>query len=182
MCCYTRQFAGKLGNLLNIFPQLYEHSLYIDNFFDFMDMHETERESGLPLNQINELKMENVGFSYPDSGKEVISNINIDIKKGQRIALVGKNGAGKSTIVKLITCLYRVNSGEIYINGSSAYNYNLRQYRNEISVLLQDYELYAMSIAENVLMRSAFASQWSINWTAERNKTVTLSEFGGAKF
>ncbi len=150
----SRQFAAKLGNLLNTFPQLYEHSLYIDNFFEFMDMHETERKGGLPLDQIDEIKMENVGFSYSDSGKEVISNINIDIKRGQRIALVGKNGAGKSTIVKLLTCLYRVNSGVIYINGTSAYSYDLRQYRNEISVMLQDYELYAMSVAENVLMRS----------------------------
>lgn len=122
----STQFAAKLGNLLNIFPQMYEHSLYIDNFFEFMNMNETERKSGLPLSQINEIKMENVGFSYSNADKETVSNINIDIKKGQRIALVGKNGAGKSTIMKLLTCLYRVNKGTIYINGFPVYNYDLR--------------------------------------------------------
>lgn len=97
----STQFAAKLGNLLNIFPQMYEHSLYIDNFFEFMNVNETERKSGLPLSQINEIKMENVGFSYSNADKETVSNINIDIKKGQRIALVGKKYNNEVTYMSL---------------------------------------------------------------------------------
>ncbi len=98
------------------------------------------------------LVIENVSFSY-DGKKQVLNNINMDIKKGQKIAIVGANGAGKTTLVKLLLRLYDVDSGAIYINGQDYKTTSANSLRYQVGAVFQNVEVYAVSIAENIIFR-----------------------------
>lgn len=98
------------------------------------------------------LSLNNVGFSYNNTpnGKFSISNINMNIKSGQKVALVGENGAGKSTLIKLLLRLYDTTDGEILINGKSIKDYDVKKLRNSIGTAFQTTQMYAFSMAENM--------------------------------
>lgn len=151
----SQQLVAQLNQFLNIFPQLYEHSVYIENFMDFMN-HSSSMKSGteiLDLTKTPTIKFEDVSFSYPGTEKASINNISFTIEPGTRVAFVGKNGAGKSTIIKLISRLYDAQQGVIKINGINCDNYDIMSLKASISVLFQDYQVFSASIAENILMR-----------------------------
>lgn len=96
------------------------------------------------------IEFKNVGFTYDGAEKSTLSGLNFSIKAGEKIALVGNNGAGKTTIVKLLTGLYPQTEGDILINGKSIKEIGLSEYQDSISVLFQDTVPMAFSIAENV--------------------------------
>lgn len=151
----SQQLSMEISQLINSFPQMYEHSLYIDNFKEFIAYTPpTNYGNGLEIKEIEEIQFKNVFFTYPQSNVETIQNFNLRLKAGEKIAIVGENGAGKSTIVKLLSGLYELTSGEIIINGNNITQYDLGNYQECISVVFQDYKVYALSIAENILMHS----------------------------
>ena len=129
-----------------------ENLMYTKNTYEFLDMELIEEggESislkGLPL----ELRLENVEFSYPGSDKKVFDNISFTIQKGESLALVGLNGAGKTTLVKLITGLYRPDSGKIYYNGIDSAKLSSEDKFKLFSVVFQDINPLAFTVAENV--------------------------------
>lgn len=94
--------------------------------------------------EIDTIEFKNVTFSYPNSNKNIVDNLSFIINKGEKIALVGENGAGKTTIVKLLCGLYEPTSGEILINGKKEKNPNM------FSVVFQDYKFLPLTIAENI--------------------------------
>ena len=151
----SQQLGGQITNFMSIFPQLYEHSLYIENFKEFVDYKPTiqPNEDGVVLNKVPSIELQNVSFSYSNSNKNVLDRVNIKIKSGEKVAFVGRNGAGKSTLVKLITRLYDPVEGNILIDGIPYYKYNTKSIRESIGIIFQDYQGYAMSIIENILMR-----------------------------
>ena len=97
-----------------------------------------------------EIEFRNVGFTYEGSDKPVLKNLNFKIKAGEKIALVGNNGAGKTTIVKLLCGLYPPTSGEILVDGKTIDEIGIDKYQDKISVLFQDTTPISFSIAENV--------------------------------
>ena len=101
---------------------------------------------------IETIAIENVKFSYANSKKPVLNGISLQINVGEKVALVGYNGAGKSTLIKLLLRLYDPDEGQIKINGIDIRDLDLDEYRNRFSVVLQNYQLYATTLAENVLM------------------------------
>jgi len=100
------------------------------------------------------LKFENVTFIYEGTNKTILKNINLEIKKGEKIGLVGLNGSGKTTFVKLLTRLYDPTYGSITLNGINISEIPYHQYIKHIGVLLQDYTLFAYSIKENIILNS----------------------------
>ena len=88
-----------------------------------------------------------------NGGRNVLEDISIDIRPGEKIAIVGENGAGKTTFVKLLMRLYDVTSGSISYGDHDIREYNTKEYRKKISAVFQDYNIYAASLAENVLLR-----------------------------
>ncbi len=92
----------------------------------------------------------NVGFSYPGNPRKVLSNINFTLEPGQRVALVGENGQGKTTIVKLLTRLYDPTEGAILLDGVDLREYDLEDLWKEIGVIFQDFVRYDMTAAENI--------------------------------
>jgi len=99
------------------------------------------------------LELRNVGFKYSGAKNTVLNNINLKISSGDKIAFVGENGAGKTTLVKLITYLYKPTYGELLINDIEYNKYDVYSLRNAIGTVFQDYQIFALTIAENILMR-----------------------------
>lgn len=111
---------------------------------------------GKEYNQFNEdfesLEIRNIDFSY-DNNFKAINNVSMKIKKGEKIAIVGINGAGKTTLVKLLLRLYDVNNGNIIINNQDYKTLNAKSLRQKVGAVFQNIEVYAVSVAENILLR-----------------------------
>lgn len=144
-----------VSNLLTV----YENSMYTANLMQFFNL-ENKIVSGNvmppPLCQTSPspiLRVCNVSFSYPNSTSRAISNISIEVFRGEKILIVGENGSGKTTIIKLLLRLYEPSSGSIIYSGKDISEYDLHSYRDEYSVIFQDYNTYAFSVAENIFMR-----------------------------
>ncbi len=115
------------------------------DFFEHTDMEGTGDVGKAP-----EIEFRNVGFTYEGGDKPVLKNLNFKIEAGEKIALVGNNGAGKTTIVKLLCGLYPPTEGEILVDGQSIDEIGIDKYQDKISVLFQDTTPISFSIAENV--------------------------------
>ncbi|MBP3617463.1 MAG: ABC transporter ATP-binding protein [Lachnospiraceae bacterium] len=98
------------------------------------------------------IRFENVSFCYEEGEKEVISNLNLCIKKGEKVAVVGENGAGKTTLVKLMCGLYRPTAGQIYIDDVPLDQYSLEDVYRMFSTVFQDFIVFPFSVAQNVAM------------------------------
>lgn len=132
-----------------------EHNLYIQKFAHFVNAEPQICTPVCPVKleqPIETIAIENVKFSYANSKKPVLNGISLQINVGEKVALVGYNGAGKSTLIKLLLRLYDPDEGQIKINGIDIRDLDLDEYRNRFSVVLQNYQLYATTLAENVLM------------------------------
>ena len=147
-----------LRNSLRIFTESYpkacETSLYIQKIRDFLayEPKVVSTSSDVPASAAKELVLRDVGFSYKASLPAVLSDISLKVHPGEKIALVGYNGAGKTTLVKLLMRLYDVSSGEILADGKNVKDYDLTAYRNSIGTVFQDFEIFAGSVKENVVL------------------------------
>ena len=134
----------------------YKNGLFVNNLRTFLEYEETIPEDSKgkdPGKEIESIQFINVSFSYKD--EEVISHLNLSFEGGKTYALVGHNGAGKSTIIKLLMRFYDPTEGEIRLNGTNIKEYNLRQYRMLFATAFQDHQIFSLSVMENVLMRKA---------------------------
>jgi len=110
-------------------------------------------EKGIDINSLTrplEIEFKDVTFKYPDTNNIVLDKLSFKISKGKKVALVGENGAGKTTIVLLLCGLYQPTSGNIYINGHDINEFNIEEYVKLLSVVFQDSEPLAFSIAQNI--------------------------------
>ena len=151
----SSQLIFQMTKIVSAIPNLYEHSIYIENFNDFMNYVPKIKNISNPLSFPDNfvIKINNVSFKYPDTASLALRNINLTLKKGQNIALVGINGSGKTTLIKLLCRLYDPTNGSIEMNDIPYTNYDIKSIRNNIGVVFQDLQIYALTIAENVLMR-----------------------------
>ncbi len=133
------------------------HMLFFDKYFDFMNFEEknTNNDHLQPIKTLLKVRFEKVSFTYPN-GQVALQNISFSITQGEKIALVGKNGAGKSTIIKLLCGFYQPDSGEIYINDTPLSAIDIRQWRQLIASVFQDFATYALPIRDNITMGAAF--------------------------
>lgn len=132
----------------------FRHGLFVDNLKTFVEYKETipEDYAGVdPGTEIHSIEFRNVSFSYKDV--PVIHNLSFRIEGGKTYALVGHNGAGKSTIIKLLLRFYDPTMGEILLNGRNIKEYELKKYRQLFATAFQDYQIFSLSVMENVLMR-----------------------------
>src|ERR1700694_3146241 len=106
-----------------------------------------------PGNRGLDIEFRNVSFTYPGKDPEThaaLKNVSFSIRAGEAIAVVGRNGAGKTTIVKLLTRLYDPDEGEILIDGRNIKEYGLQELREQVGVIFQDYVTYFLSARENI--------------------------------
>lgn len=146
-----------LIGLFNNFTEALKNGQFLEYFRTFMEYEEKipEDQDGLMPEKIRSIEFKNVCFEYKEN-EPVINNLNFRIEGDKVCALVGHNGAGKSTIIKLLFRLYDPTSGEILVNGINIKEYNLKAYRKQFSAAFQDYKVMAMSVKNNVLMGGSF--------------------------
>lgn len=116
----------------------------------------------------------NVSFRYPDTEQDILKHVNLTVMPGEHICVVGENGAGKSTFIKLLCRLYPVTEGDILLNGTSIYRYGMSEYRKILSVVFQDFKLFSFSIRDNLLM----ATDLDPLTDAELEKICAMAGFG----
>jgi ATP-binding cassette subfamily B protein len=131
-----------------------DQALFLTDLLAFFEMKPRveSKENGLPAPRPIQRGFEfhNVSFTYPGTTRRVLSNFNFTLSPGERIALIGENGQGKTTIVKLITRLYDPTEGEILLDGIDLREYDLADLHKEIGVIFQDFMRYEMTARENI--------------------------------
>jgi len=147
------QFSSLLGSVTGI----YESLLYMRNLFEFLELPSRDLDAGDKwLGPIDSIEFQHVSFRYPLTERDVLTNVSFRIKRGQALALVGENGAGKTTVVKLLTRLFEPTEGNILLNGMDAARFSPRTVQHEMSIIFQDYGQYQMTARENIgLSRTA---------------------------
>ena len=131
-----------------------DQALFLTDLLAFFEMkpHVESKENGLPAPKpiTRGFEFRNVSFMYPGTSRRVLSNFNFTLAPGERVALIGENGQGKTTIVKLITRLYDPTEGEILLDGVDLREYDLDGLHAEIGVIFQDFMRYEMTARENI--------------------------------
>lgn len=150
-------FTSWIYSLSERFNNIRRSSHEFNDLHDFMNLPDKERKTPAApealegaRNKAPQITFKNVSFAYPDVEKNTIQNLDFTIKAGEKIALVGNNGAGKTTIVKLLCGLYDQTQGEILIDGKTIDDIGLNKYQDKISVLFQDTNPMAFTIEENI--------------------------------
>ncbi|APX92754.1 hypothetical protein BWR19_07325 [Halomonas sp. 1513] len=149
------QRAQTMGQeLVQQLSKLYEDHLYVGLLFEFLDIQpdiaEPDDPREVPAEPSQGVCFENVGFCYPGTDIQVLHNINLTIRPGQIVALVGANGSGKTSLIKLLCRLYDPTSGRITLDGIDVREFGIEDYRRVFSVIFQDYTHYAASVRDNI--------------------------------
>ncbi|MCM1167548.1 MAG: ABC transporter ATP-binding protein/permease, partial [Lachnospiraceae bacterium] len=146
----SRNTNGVLGGIENILVD----AEFLDDALKFLDIPDEKYKGTLPTEKRDddeyEFEFRNVWFRYPNSEQYVLRGVDLKWRVGEKMALVGKNGCGKSTLVKLLCRLYDPTEGEITLNGIDIRKYKYEEYMALFSVVFQDSELFSFSVAENV--------------------------------
>ncbi len=143
---------NKLNQLARYFAMQQKHCLWVQNMRDFLDYEPKLVGGEIEPGDFESLEFRNVSFKYEGNDKNSLNNVSFKICKGETFAVVGHNGAGKTTLSKLIMRLYDVTEGEILYNGINIKEYDLLKYREKFASVFQDYRIFAMTVAENVLI------------------------------
>lgn len=140
------RFSTSLSSLFRKLTRLRSDANYIHDYYEFMALENTIQPGTQKLNirdnQPPRVEFKHVDFRYPDTDTPVLTNFELTIEPGERIAFVGENGAGKTTIIKLLSRFYDVSSGQILINGVDIRDYEISEWYNQIGVLFQDFTKY----------------------------------------
>lgn len=138
-----------------IIPKVRENGLFAEKIINLLNCegHIECVDKGVVFEEkIESFDVEKVSFEYPFGKGKILDDITFHIKKGEKVAIVGLNGAGKTTLIKLLMRFYDPTIGTIKANGRDIREYQLSNYRKKLSAVFQDFQLYAVSVAENILM------------------------------
>lgn len=151
----------------------------------------SEEKAGAVVQDFHEIQFQNVSFSYAD-GRRALSEVTFTIRRGEKIAIVGRNGAGKSTIVKLLLRFYDPSEGRILVDGKDLRSIDIQSWRSLISGVFQDFGQYHLTVGENISIGKMDASQKEVNRAASHGgfqsvlkrlpkefDTLLGKEFGG---
>ena len=145
-----------LSNLVTTFAEFGEHALFLEDVRYFLDYEPKikDSENAVPAPEnCADIDLEDVTFRYEGAEDDTLRGISLHIGAGERIALVGQNGSGKTTLVKLLLRLYDPTGGSVKLGGRDIRDYKLDSYRDEYACVFQDFKMFSMSVADNVLLR-----------------------------
>ena len=173
---YASRFWQPIMNLGNIFNNFINNIAYLERIFETMDEKVTvdDASDATEMPPIKgKVEFENVCFSYEEN-KEVLHNVSFSVNPGESVALVGPTGAGKSTIVNLISRFYNLNSGRILIDGQDISKVTLKSLRSQMGIMLQDSFIFSGTIEDNIRYGKLDASLSEI---FEASKKVCADDF-----
>ena len=147
------ELNNTLGGLVSNTQEILKRCNYAYEFVLFMEYPEAlEKGEKAVDKEIREIEFRNVSFKYPGTDKMILDNISIKIGSGEHLSIVGLNGAGKTTFIKLLCRLYDPTSGEILVNGVNIKEYDYNQYMALFAPVFQDFRLFAFPIEENITL------------------------------
>lgn len=150
------QVQGQFSGLLTGISGIYQNLLYIRNLFEFLELPALDLDAGeVWQGPIETIEFQDVGFRYPLTTRDVLKGLSFTVRRGEALALVGENGAGKTTAIKLLTRLFQPSSGRILLNGQDAARYSARSVQSEMSIIFQDFGQYQMTARDNVVLGDA---------------------------
>lgn len=178
------QLSSALSQVLANLPMLIQHLAMILSqpdtlveYYEFMDLPDEQVKGSLPiekrLDNQYQLEVKNLSFSYPGSNQEVLSDITASFDVGKKYAIVGENGSGKTTFIKLLMRLYDPTSGEITLNKIDSQKYKLTEYFQLFSVVFQDFRLLGLTLGQNIAVSQDYDADLAM---------TTLDEVGLADF
>lgn len=168
--------------------------LYFQTFFDFMEWKNTISLGSIAQISIenckktNFIEFKNVSFSYPNSSKKTLDNLNFTIEEGETVAFVGANGEGKSTVIKLLLRFYEVDEGEILYKGENISSIKIDEWRKIIACVFQDFAKYMLCVYDNVTLPLLSESEneekikdtlSTVDFPLEKGNASLGKEFGG---
>jgi ATP-binding cassette, subfamily B, bacterial len=149
-----QQASSNIEQIFSTFAGIGDQALFLTDLLAFFEMKPTiqSKPNALPAPRpiVRGVEFRNVSFSYPGNSRRVLDRINFRLHTNERLALIGENGQGKTTIVKLITRLYDPTEGEILLDGVDLRDYDLEDLHREIGVIFQDFMRYEMTAGENI--------------------------------
>lgn len=170
----TGIFNG-INSFLTEIEQMRINSTYLEQIYKFLDIPNNMYQGSLTTEKrsdaMYEVEFRNVSFKYPGSDDYALKNVNLKFRVGEKLAIVGMNGSGKTTFIKLLCRLYDPTEGTILLNGIDIKKYRYDEYRNIFSIVFQDFRLFAMPLGENV----ATTSQYD---RARAKECLTMAGFG----
>lgn len=144
-------FAGII-QIIEAITNLKGNEKFLEQYLKFLELSETEQHKGHTINQEwVDIGFEHVYFKHPNGNAWILENVCLHISNREHVAMVGLNGSGKTTCVRLLLRLYRPDSGKILLNGKDIWEYNLDEYWKFMSVVFQDFKLFSFSLKQNLL-------------------------------
>lgn len=135
-------FNSISGLMMSRIGDNFKHFGKLNNYFEIINYEPENKDIG--VNAEYAISLRNVSFSYPETGRKILSNISINISRGEKIGIVGLNGSGKSTLAKVLSGVYQPTDGKAEITG----------WADDVGVMFQDYKKYALSLRENIAIGS----------------------------
>ena len=147
------QFSTAMNDMMSSIVNIRRFGLYYDELNKYINMPQTMREGEKTVDSETgeyTIKFENVSFRYPGSETYALKNVNITITPSEKLSIVGENGAGKTTFVKLLLRLYDPTEGRILLNGTDIREFDYDEYQNLMAAVFQDFRLFSFTLKENV--------------------------------
>ncbi len=144
---------SNINSVLKALVSIHENRMYLTHLFTFLDLEKKIVDVADPVaipKELNVLEFRDISFTYPGTTNEVLQHISFSAKKGELVAIVGENGSGKSTIVKLINRLYQPTKGSILVNGTDISHYNITDLRKKLTVIFQEFSKFNATVNENI--------------------------------
>lgn len=146
--------SWRTSDAVELIVSLAKESAFVANLREFLSYEpKTNSAELIKAENLSDIKIRNMGFTYEGAEKPTLHDVNINIRKGEKIAIVGHNGAGKTTLVKLLMGLYNATEGEISISGVNINSYEPKSLHRCFGTVFQDLQVFALPLSHNVLMR-----------------------------
>ena len=178
------QYIGSIQNFIenmricwSCLTTLWFNGEYLERYFEFLDTPSQMRKGCLPVEKRMDgeykIRFEHVSFRYPGSDRYALKDIDMEFRIGEKMAVVGMNGSGKTTFIKLLCRLYDPTEGVIYMNGIDIRRYDYQEYMSLFSVVFQDFKLFSFTLGENV----AVAEDYEEDTVREALRRAGMGDF-----
>jgi len=161
------KFTEAMGRLVYVTSWLGGNVVFAEDYMNYMSLPQRKHEGCIPMEKRRDnrfsVEFDHVSFKYPGSDTYVIRDLNLKFEIGERMAIVGRNGSGKTTFIKLLCRLYDVTEGCIKVNGIDIRKYDYEEYCNLFAVVFQDFQVFAFPLGENVAAGSMIEEERAVD-------------------
>lgn len=154
---YANSYAKPFNDISSTITELQNANASFNRIIEIININNEENFGSKKITDISSINLKNLSFAY-NNDKYVLNNISLNIKKGQKIAIIGKTGCGKTTLINLLMNFYKLNNGEILIDNNNLYDLDIKEFRNNIGMVLQDTWIFNGTIKDNISFGNKNAS------------------------